>query len=64
MYDVNPVRKLAVNILDSAYCSTERVSLVIMVEGIKKRTVFPYKGGFCSGRTRINPKKSLSLIGG
>ncbi len=63
VYDLYVLRQFIINVFDRADGSSERVSLIIMVEGIQEGSVFSYQSGFRRGGTGVDAEKSFSLIG-
>ncbi|GFI51001.1 hypothetical protein IMSAGC020_02211 [Lachnospiraceae bacterium] len=51
----------AVDILDRHDGGSKGISVIIVVEGIKKRSVFVHQSGFCSGGAGVDPEKCLAL---
>ena len=62
MYDLNTVRKLVINVFDRRNRCSERISVIVVVEGVKQGTIFSDKGGLCSGRSGIDSKECFSFI--
>ena len=61
--DLDALGQLAVNVFDRVDRRAQRVSLVIVVEGIQQGAVLAYQGGLGGGGAGINPKEGLACIG-
>ncbi len=55
MDDLNPFRELTVDVLDSGDGSSQRIALVIVVEGVQQGPVLAYQGCLGGGRTCVDP---------
>ena len=64
MNDLYAFRKLAVNILDRTDGRTKRITVIAMVEGVQKSTVFSDQSGFRGGRTGIDSKVGITAVAG
>ena len=64
MNDLYAFRKLAVNILDRTDSRTKRITVIAMVEGVQKSTVFSDQSGFRGGRTGIDSKVGITAVAG
>ena len=61
MDDLYVLRELAVDIPDGSDGGPQGVSLVVVVKGVEKRSVLPYKGRLCGGGTGIDARNALPL---
>ena len=63
MDDLDALGQLAVNVFDRVDRRAQRVSLVIVVEGLQQGDVLAYQGGLGGGGAGLNPKEGLACIG-
>ena len=57
-------RKPGINIFQRGDRCGKRISVISMVEGIKKCTIFAYKRSFCRSGTGIDSKINIPFVGG
>ena len=60
--DLDTFRKLTVDLLDCPDRCSQRISVIVMIEGIQQRSIFTYQCCLCCSGTCIDSKKSLSLV--
>ena len=63
MYDLNSLRKLAVDVLDRGDRSAQRISVIVVVEGVEECTVLSDKCGLCCSRACIDAEECLPAVG-
>ena len=63
VYDLHLLRQLAVNVFDRTYGSSQGIPVIVVVERIKKSSVFSHKRCFRGSRACINSKEGFSFIG-
>src|SRR5699024_7422794 len=63
VYDLNSLRKLAVDILVRGDRSAQRISDIVVVEVVEECTVLSNKCDFCRGRARIDAEACLPAVG-
>ena len=64
MNNLYTLRELIVNIFDRCDRCTKRIPVVVVIEGIKKCSVFTNESRFCSCWTGIDSKKCFSFVWG
>ena len=49
MYNFNSLRKLGIDVFNGGDGCSQRISVIIVVKGVKQSSVFAYKSRFCCG---------------
>ena len=62
VYDLHTFRKLLINVFDGADGRSQRVAVIVVVEGVEECSVFPYQSGFCSRGTGVDPEECLAAV--
>ena len=64
MDDGDALRKFAVNVFDGSDRGSERISVITMIKGIQKCSVFSDQCCFGGRRTCINPEIGIAAVAG
>ena len=64
VYDLHVLRELFVDLFDGADCRAQRISIVIMVEGIEEGSVLADQGRLGGGGTGVDAEEGFSPVGG